>query len=150
MRCDPRRVVDDRIKPVDEAVAVPVIRGSRRHVGQRQPLDTLRGRPVAALCGIGNPAGFRHTLDRCGFQVVDFREFPDHHRYGPDDVESLGAWADGLDVEAVLCTHKDLVKLRVERLGQRPLMAVTIEMAILSGQEALESRLERLLPDAGR
>ena len=46
---------------------------------------------VAAFCGIGNPAGFRHTLQACGCQVVDFREFPDHHPYNRADVESLAS-----------------------------------------------------------
>jgi hypothetical protein len=41
----------------------------------------------------------------------------------------------------VLCTGKDLVKLSVARLGIRPLWAVGIELAVLSGQDALESRL---------
>ena len=36
-----------------------------------QPLESLAGQRVAALCGIGNPAGFRHTLATCGYQVVD-------------------------------------------------------------------------------
>ena len=84
----------------------------------------MRGQPVAAFCGIGNPAGFRHTLETCGCRVVGFREFPDHHRYTPADVDRLADWADGLGVSAVLCTGKDLVKLPVDRLGDRPLWAV--------------------------
>jgi tetraacyldisaccharide 4'-kinase len=101
---------------------------------------------VAAFCGIGNPAGFRHTLRSCGYQVVDFREFPDHHPYDRGDLESLAAWADGLDVAAVLCTHKDLVKLVIDRLGRHPLRALRVGLEFLAGQELLEARLVRLLP----
>ncbi|MHC4404870.1 MAG: tetraacyldisaccharide 4'-kinase, partial [Planctomycetota bacterium] len=36
----------------------------RSAAGREEPVDALRGRPVAAFCGIGNPAGFRHTLER--------------------------------------------------------------------------------------
>ena len=114
--------------------------------GREEALDWLRGRTVAAFCGIGNPAGFRHTLAACGYQVADFREFPDHHRYDRSDVESLGAWADRLDVAAVLCTQKDLVKLRVERLGRRPLWSVSVGLDILQGREQLEEKLRALLP----
>lgn len=109
--------------------------------GATQSLDTLRDQPVAAFCGIGNPAGFRHTLERCGCRAVDFREFPDHHRYGRADVESLADWADQLDVAALVCTHKDLVKLSVEGLGRRPLWAVTIGLEFLTGQAEMEARL---------
>ena len=114
--------------------------------GAEGPLEWLSGKPVAAFCGLGNPAGFRHTLQRCGCRVVDFREFPDHYRYGRRDIESLSVWAERLDVAAVLCTHKDLVKLAVDRLGRRPLRAISIGLTILTGRELLEARLQALLP----
>ena len=56
-------------------------------------LDRLRGRPVAAFCGIGNPEAFRRTLRDLGADVVAFRTFPDHHAYARADVEELRAWA---------------------------------------------------------
>jgi tetraacyldisaccharide 4'-kinase len=115
------------------------------HDGREQPIETLRGRAVAAFCGLGNPAGFRHTLDECGCRVAAFREFPDHHRYDRRDVESLAGWADALDVDAVLSTHKDLVKLGIGQLGRRDLWAVSIDIAFMSGQDDLESRLRGVL-----
>ena len=114
--------------------------------GSQEPLDEFRGKRVAAFCGIGNPAGFQHTLRTCGYEVVAFREFADHHGYQRQDVESLGAWADGLDVAVVLTTHKDLVKLGIERLGRHPLRAVAIGLDFLSGQAEMEAALESLLP----
>ena len=120
--------------------------------GERIPIDSIRGQSVAAFCGIGNPAGFRHTLESCGCRVAGFREFPDHHQYTPSDIESLTSWAAGLGVSAVLCTHKDLVKLPLNQLGALPLWAVSIEMQFLGGQEALESRLRKIglrVPDSG-
>ena len=101
--------------------------------GQQMPLDALRGQSVAAFCGIGNPAGFRHTLAACGCRIAGFREFPDHHRYTPADRGSLAAWAERLGALAVLCTRKDLVKLSVDSLGGRPLWAVGIELEFLAG-----------------
>src|SRR5262249_1316013 len=44
--------------------------------GTQQPLTALAGQRVAAFCGIGNPAGFRHTLAGCGYDVAGLREFP--------------------------------------------------------------------------
>ncbi len=117
--------------------------------GEREPLETLRGEPVAAFCGIGNPAGFRHTLQRCGYRAVAFREFPDHHGYNRADVDSLIDWAGGLDVRAVVCTHKDLVKLSLDRLGRRPLWAVTIGLEFLAGQAELEAALAAFGPPRG-
>jgi tetraacyldisaccharide 4'-kinase len=112
--------------------------------GREVPIQLFNGKTVAAFCGVGNPAGFRDTLRLCGYRVIALREYADHYRYPRADVESLIAWADGLDVEAVLCTHKDLVKLQADRLGRRPLWAVTIAVEFLSGQADLEAALARL------
>lgn len=116
----------------------------RNASGIVEPIASLSGKTVAAFCGVGNPAGFRHTLRMCGCRVIAFREFADHYRYTRADMESLTPWADGLEIEAVLCTHKDLVKLGVDRVGRLPLWAVTIAPEFLAGQAALESRLARL------
>jgi tetraacyldisaccharide 4'-kinase len=116
------------------------------HAGRREPLASLVNLPVAAFCGVGNPAGFRRTLEICGYQVIAFREFADHYRYARADVESLVAWAEGLDVAAVLCTHKDLVKLGIDRLGNRPLWALTIAFQFQRGQQEVEARLAGLIP----
>ncbi len=129
-----------------EAAHVP---GSlRSSSGATAPLDTLSGTMVAAFCAIGNPAGFRHTLNQAGVRPVDWRIFPDHLRYAPDDIALLDAWAERLDVEAVVCTHKDLVKLGVDRLGSRPLWAVCVEFQFLAGQEDVERCLERILAES--
>jgi tetraacyldisaccharide 4'-kinase len=111
-----------------------------------QTLQSLAGQRVAAFCGIGNPSGFRHTLDQCDYQVADFREFSDHYAYTSRDIESLAAWAESLAVMAVLCTQKDLVKLGIDRLGSRPLWAVSIGLEVLAGREELEARLKAVLP----
>lgn len=144
-----RERVWDRVRRVApeavfaEAAHVPV--GLQSASGAAAPLDTLLGKPVAAFCAIGNPAGFRHTLEQSGMRPAELRIFPDHHRYTPDDVESLAIWAEQLGAAAVACTHKDLVKVGVDRLGACPLWAVCVEFRFLTGQEGLERRLEQLL-----
>jgi len=109
--------------------------------GETQPLALLRDMPVAAFCGLGNPTGFRRTLDGLGCRVVDFKTFPDHHSYPPADLDQLSAWVDSLDVAAVLCTQKDLVKIPRGTLSGRFLWAVGVGVEFLSGQAELEARL---------
>jgi tetraacyldisaccharide 4'-kinase len=117
--------------------------------GAERPMELLRGKKVAAFCGIGNPAGFRHTLDGCGCEIAGWREFPDHHNYARDDVQSLGAWASELRssaaVEAVVCTHKDLVKIQSASIGELPLWAVAIGIELLAGCDTLEQSLAGVL-----
>jgi len=112
--------------------------------GREESLTALAKEPVAAFCGVGNPAGFRHTLAGIGCQLIEMREFPDHFSYQRSDVESLTQWAGNLPIQAVACTHKDLVKLGIDNLGPRPLWAVVIGLSISVGQTELESRLAGL------
>lgn len=112
--------------------------------GEEQPIDSLAGKRVAAFCGIGNPQGFRHTLASVGVEVVAFREFVDHHRYTREDIESFARWAESESAEAMLCTHKDLVKVGVDRLGGRPLWALTIGLKFTVGESLLDERLRRI------
>ena len=114
--------------------------------GRQAPLDGVRGMSVLAFCGLGNPAGFRHTLDTLGCQVIELREFPDHYAYSRADLEQLAAGAIRPDVQAILCSHKDLVKLGVDELGGKPLWAVSIGIEFHEGLAAVEARLASVAP----
>jgi tetraacyldisaccharide 4'-kinase len=112
--------------------------------GSESNIDAFQGQRVAAFCGIGNPAGFRHTLRELGAEVVGLREFPDHHAYQRSDIDDLTSWTRDLQVTAVICTHKDLVKVGIEQLGDCPLFAVRIGLAVSHGAEALTQRLDAI------
>src|SRR5207247_1836244 len=64
--------------------------------GQSLELSALRGRRVAAFCGIGNPAGFRATLERCGVEIAAWLELPDHCAYDNDEISRLCQWLSSL------------------------------------------------------
>lgn len=118
--------------------------GLLNDAGVRQSLAALDGRRVAAFCGVGNPAGFRHTLSTAGCEVVAWRVFPDHHAYENADLIQLSDAAQLAEADLVVCTHKDLVKIAREQLAGRPLWAVTIEIAFTVGQETIENALRRV------
>ena len=119
--------------------------------GRSHGLSELTGRHVAAFCGIGNPAGFRHTLDRSGCQIAAWREFADHHAYNLHDVAELNHLAASCNADLIVCTHKDLVKLPQPSIDGCPMLAVTIEMRFVTGQELFETALERVARrDVGR
>ena len=110
------------------------------------PLEHLHGRPVAAFCGIGNPAAFRRTLRDLGIEVGAFRTFPDHHAYTRADVDDLRAWARQQPTDGVVVTtQKDLVKLRLTDLAGRELWALRIQLHVETGQDEFDRRLEEVI-----
>lgn len=108
----------------------------------QQPLDALQGKRVAAFCGIGNPEAFAATIRQCQAKLVAFKTLPDHAVYDQQAMDALIAWLQSLDpVDWVLCTHKDLVKVRAERLAGRDLYAVQIDLEWLGDVSPLCERL---------
>ncbi len=117
--------------------------------GTREPLDAIRGRRVAAFCGIGNPAAFRRTLLDLGVELVGFQSFADHHRYTPADLDSVAHWASGLGGTMLLTTLKDLVRIRDVRLGEIPLAAVEVALQPLGSASDLEHLVATVMPTEG-
>ncbi|MHC5544726.1 tetraacyldisaccharide 4'-kinase, partial [Singulisphaera rosea] len=114
--------------------------------GESEPIAGLATRSVAAFCGIGNPEGFRRTLEPLCGRILDFRTFPDHHPYTSADVDDLTTWARSLGADLVLTTQKDSVKLRTANLGAIPLRALRIGLEVLSGASILDEALSKRLP----
>ena len=114
--------------------------------GTRHDLDELNGKPVLAFCGIGNPVAFQKTLTDCNYDVVDMKIYPDHFSYPSSTINDLSRWSDQFpQAVAVICTHKDSVKLRPGEFSRLPIYAVLIEFQITVGLKALETELAKLV-----
>jgi tetraacyldisaccharide 4'-kinase len=137
------------LKVAPQALWLELIHRPQRLInasGEEMPLEELKGRQIAAFCGIGNPAGFRHALASIGAQVAAWRELPDHCSY---DDRMLGRLEDWLRIAAgshVVCTRKDLVKIPHATLAGKQLWALAIGLEIVRGQEELERLLANHLP----
>jgi tetraacyldisaccharide 4'-kinase len=114
-----------------------------------EDLGQLAGKCVAVFSGIGHPPAFVRTVRQLGATVAATREFPDHHPYTRDDVDDLSRWAAALpsEVDTVLTTQKDWVKLRVGELGGRRLRAVRVGLKVIEGEEAFQATLGAVLGD---
>ncbi len=67
--------------------------------------------PVAAFCGLANPASFWGTLRSLGLQPVFHWAFGDHHHYACAQVERLAAQAKMHGSNLLLTTEKDAMNL---------------------------------------
>lgn len=117
----------------------------RTSAGHELPLAAVAGRRIVALCGIGNPPAFRHTLERLGAEIVEFRAFPDHHAYTSDDIARLARLTTAARADLAVTTLKDLVKLPHETLGDAPLAALEIAIEFLTGEAELDELVQATL-----
>ena len=113
-------------------------------VGNRVPLDSLKGQPLMALAAIAQPEAFFDMLVARGLVLSQTISFPDHYHfadYGP-----------GIDNSCtVLCTEKDAVKLfGLPSMASVHLLAVPLlfspEPAFLDAIDALLVPLLSQLP----
>jgi tetraacyldisaccharide 4'-kinase len=117
--------------------------------GTSQELARLRGQPIAAACGIGNPTAFRRTLENLGADVRVFRSYPDHHAYTLDDLNTLLAACEAAGVKTLVTTGKDLVKWQ-SLLGKTippgaiVVAAVEIALVMTEGEEVVRQALKAL------
>lgn len=66
------------------------------------PVESLKGKKLAAVAAIANPAGFFEVLERLGLSF---------DRYAPGDHASLSTdWLNSLGAQAIIITEKDAVK----------------------------------------
>jgi tetraacyldisaccharide 4'-kinase len=130
-------------RPVVEARHAPV---ALHNTHGEESITTLRGQSVAALCGIGHPSGFLTTLRSLGANVVEQLIYPDHYPYQRDDVMAIAARLRRLPPDTwLVTTQKDWVKLRVDRLADRPVWSLRIALEITQGRDQLEAALARVL-----
>ena len=124
-------------RPLVWAEAVHGPRCLRSADGSLRPLTDLAGRRVAIVSGIGNPAAFRRTVEAAGAIVDNEMIYPDHHRYASDDLTKIGRAAHSTDVELIVTTVKDLVKIQTNDLAGVPVVALEIAFDILTGEDNL-------------
>jgi tetraacyldisaccharide 4'-kinase len=76
------------------------------------PDDTagFAGQPVVAFAGIGRPEKFFATLRSLGADIVEEREYEDHHAYTASEFARMRARAKAADAQLVT-TEKDFVRL---------------------------------------
>jgi tetraacyldisaccharide 4'-kinase len=104
--------------------------------GSPRSLALLRGQPVHAVAGIGNPRRFFALLRDAGFEVHE-HPFPDHHPFSAAEL----MFADGLPV---LMTEKDAVRCRGFDLPNHWYLPVSAEFEGAAGRQLLG----RVLMDA--
>ena len=115
--------------------------------GEGRSISELGKQPTFVFCGIGNPDGFESTIKQVGIETTGKAVFPDHHRYDRSDVELIGQKAAESGAKQIVCTHKDLVKVGVDRLNGLPLFAIEIDVEFISGWENMAQEISRCLAE---
>lgn len=101
--------------------------------------------PALLLTGIAQPGPLREHLEKEGFELRHHANFPDHHAFGPADMEALRAhWRPGWPI---FTTEKDATRLQAPELralrAGLPIYTIPVQVAFLGDGGTV---LRRLLP----
>ncbi len=70
-------------------------------------LNALKGRPAAALSGIGDPASFEAVLKKLKIDLKQIWRYPDHHVFTPEELAAAEQAREGLPL---ITTYKDFAR----------------------------------------
>lgn len=139
---------DERVHPALERhlAKIPTYRGELRAVTlltpdsgewRERPLGVLAARKALGVSGLADPQPFYRTLHDWEARLQDFLEFADHHVYTLDDWKRIAHRSRELDL--VVTTEKDLVKLERFPFAKDKLVAVRVSMHVENGAQLVDS-----------
>ncbi|MBM3877652.1 MAG: tetraacyldisaccharide 4'-kinase [Verrucomicrobia bacterium] len=112
--------------------------------GDREGLEFLKGRKVAALSGIAQPESFEQSLRKLGAELVYEKRFADHHRYSQQEILNVINRAKKRQAEIIITTQKDAV--RFPKLDRRdlPVFFMRVEIKILTGAKDFQDCVRQI------
>ncbi len=106
------------------------------------PLGKVSGCKILAISGIANAAVFYRMIQDWGGDIVDTLEFPDHHEYSTKDWQTISRCA--RNVDRVITTEKDIVKLVQFPFANDKLYALRVSMVVDEGRKLVDAVVEAL------
>ena len=115
--------------------------------GSIYPAESLKGIRVCVVCGIADPVYFEFILNRQGADIVSRVTFGDHHSYTQKDIDNIAKRCFLEDVDKIVITQKDYVKLKKLDLAriESKLIILSINMDIGEGKEQLIAGLNSII-----
>jgi tetraacyldisaccharide 4'-kinase len=98
----------------------------------REKIESIKGKKVIALSGIGNPKAFTLMLEKFKPAILKPIVYPDHYRIAQSDIPAITKKAEWFDY--VIMTEKDYVKFMKFDLNEK-FFFLKIEMEISDNDE---------------
>jgi len=107
-------------------------------------LDSFQGKRAAVFSGIGNPQGFEDCIRPLGIKITKSFRFADHYDYTQADIDSIIETARQMNLDAIITTQKDAVKIRELQNNGAVILALNIKLSITKNETEFDRRLLKL------
>jgi tetraacyldisaccharide 4'-kinase len=109
---------------------------------ESRSMGELAGRRIIAVSGVARPEGFYAVLQRWEAVIEEVFEFPDHHVYTREEWQQIARR--GHDVDLIVTTEKDLVKLEAFPFATGKLVALRIAPVVDHAAALLDAIARRI------
>ena len=107
-------------------------------------LEFIKGKSALIFSGIGNPEGFKNSVCELGIKVVKYFRFADHHDYTQADILRVVGEAKENNLETIITTQKDAVKIRELKVKGSGILVLKIKLSITKNEAEFNRRLLKL------
>jgi tetraacyldisaccharide 4'-kinase len=106
------------------------------------PLSMLYRSKILTVTGIADPSGLYRLIHEWEGEVVETLEFPDHHFYTTSDWQQINRMARQVDL--IITTEKDIVKLNRFPFAKDRLLAVRVAMSVENGASLVDAIVAKI------
>lgn len=112
--------------------------------GERENLEFLKEKRIAAISAIARPESFESFLGQLGGNIVHSTHYADHHRFSEQELIDFVNDAKAAKADIIVTTEKDAV--RMPRLNRYDIQFyfLRVEIDILSGKENFDQCISRI------
>lgn len=100
--------------------------------------EELNKKRTLIFCGIGEPESFKTRIERYKAEVVYFKFYPDHYIYKQRDLDFIHETAEKLDVDFILTTQKDAVKIKGMAAASPLIWTVRLKIEFEEGESQFQ------------
>jgi tetraacyldisaccharide 4'-kinase len=108
------------------------------------PVPSIHGWRIASFCGIARPASFKKTLEGLGADVIAEWILADHEQAVEGRLKEFARRSKALGAKAILCTEKDVVKIRPGFRCLLPIFFVEISLYVADGVALWENLIAKI------
>ncbi len=112
--------------------------------GERQGLDFLKHKRVAALSGIAQPESFEKSLINLGSELVYNKRFADHHRFSQQEILNVINRSKKRQAQIIVTTQKDAVRFPKIDRRDLPMYFMRVEIKILRGAKDFQDCVRQI------